>query len=192
MNKLFHNPLMTFCLVLFFAFSSCKKQSEKEIETIYASLKDGEAKAIVMIDDTPFYPKESVFKGDIEVFPTSFRLNLTDQFEGNVVIALTDEKWYANRPIIRPVLSDNPIASSVMVGKIKDKIQRTGIGYLMTNGEIKIEQLSKAISVIHLKGKIARYQDQQEPTQWNEISALIVYKKPKLVMQSLPNGKSIL
>ncbi|MBB6003344.1 hypothetical protein [Arcicella rosea] len=173
-----------------FLLSSCSSSSENT-EMILSKLKDGQAKAIITIQDTLFYQSESVFTGDIEIFPTSFRLNISDQYEGNLVVSFITEKWSKDMPIVKQVFAENPIASSAMVGKIKDKKLRIGIGYLMTSGEITITQLNNEKCIINLRGTIAKYHEQQDATKWKEFKGSIIYKKPKLLIQNFVDGKSI-
>ncbi|MEA5405555.1 hypothetical protein VB776_21625 [Arcicella sp. DC2W] len=186
----------TTSLFLAFSFSiwllsSCSNSSE-DTEMILSKLEDGHAKALITIQDTLFYQSESIFTGDIEIYPTSFRLNVTDQYEGNLVVSFITEKWTKDMPIVKQVFAENPIVSSVMIGKIKDKKLRLGIGYLMTGGEITVTDLNKEKCIISLRGTIAKYHEQQDSSKWKEFKGTIIYKKPKLLIQNFVDGKSIL
>ncbi len=170
-------------------FFSCKES--ENIDSTFDSLKDGQAKVLISIQDTLFYPSESIFTGDVEIYPTSFRLNITDQHEGNVVVSFITEKWTKDMPIVKQVFAENPIASSVMIGKIKDKMLRLGIGYLMTSGEITVKDLSREKCIINLRGTVAKYHEQQDSSKWKEFKCTIIYRKPKLLIQNFVDGKSI-
>jgi hypothetical protein len=151
----------------------------------YNSLQDGQAKIVLNLDNEPFYPAESIFTGDIQVSYESFRINLTDQFEGNVVIAFNGQNWYKQHPVKKQIFVDNQMAASVMIGKIKDRVNRIGEGYLMADGEIKIESISETKLILRIKGQVGRYQAMREPSTWNKVDGLIIYKKPKFMSKDI-------
>lgn len=182
---------MKYFAVLFLSFflCSCGSSTEKEIESTFASLKDGQAKVLISIDDKAFYLPESIFFGDVQVFDNSFRLNVYDQFESNLVVSFGGNQWYEKKPISKQVFANNQISASVMIGKLIDKKKLIGEGYLMTDGEIKIKSFSREKLVLELTGKVGRYQTEREPEKWNTLTGLIIYKKPKLVIQDLTESQ---
>ncbi len=175
-------------MLIFVLFNSCrlKKDYKKEFEL----LRPGEARISVKIDNQSFYPEESIFKGEISIFDTFFRLNVFDQFESNVVISFGGQNWYKEKPVRKEVFIDNQVAASVLIGKLQQDDHTKGIGYLMTEGEITVEALSEEKMIMHLKGKVGRYEVQREPEKWNEMEATILYKKPDMKIQAT-NKKDI-
>jgi hypothetical protein len=174
--------LPTILLVLVLS-PSC--QTKPGIDEIYNGLKPNQAKAIIQIDGIDFYSPESIFSGKVDVSETFFRTNLTDQFESNIIVSFSGDNWYQQKPIKRQVFMDNQVVGSVMIGKLTDKINRRGEGYLMTEGDIAVETISDDRLVLRLTGKVGRYQFQRTPEKWNTLRGLIVFKKPSLRLQNL-------
>lgn len=175
--------LFSLCITLF----SC--ESKINTDEILQSLKDKQTKAIIKIDGKNFYPSQSIFQGSIEARDNSFRLNITDQFDSNIILEFTADNWYKIKPIKRQIFLDNQIAASVMIGKLRDKVKRIGDGYLMTEGEISIESFSKEKCAIRLKGKIGKYEFMREPVKWNRLEGIIIFKKPAIVLQNVNEGE---
>ncbi|GAB3576201.1 hypothetical protein GCM10027578_41640 [Spirosoma luteolum] len=160
-------------------------QRDPDIQSIYSTLKPGEARLLVQIDGKDFYPAESAFKGEVFVFDTHLQLNVTDQYESNVIISFNGDKWYAQRPVKRPVVIDNQVAASAMIGRLIDPVNRRGEGYLMTDGTITVESLSADKLVMRLDGRVGKYEYQKMPEKWNQIKGLLVYRSPKLTLQNV-------
>lgn len=158
--------------------SACHR--EPTVEEVYSSLKPGQGKVSIQLDNNAFYPAESLFSGQVDVFDTFFRLNLSDQFESNIIVSFSGDGWYKTKPIKQPVFIDNQVVASVMIGRLTDKINRRGEGFLMTDGEITIEALSDTKLVLRLTGKVGKYAFQRTPSKWNTVTGLIVIKDPKL------------
>jgi hypothetical protein len=163
--------------------------NENNNEKVYQSLSDKQAKAIIKIDGKDFYSNESVFKGNIQVYDNSLRLNLNDQFDSNVIFTIAGDKWYETKPIKRQITIENQTSGSLMVGKMKDKVQRTGEGYLMTQGEMEIEAFTDEKFIVKFKGKISKYEFLQDSSKWNDFEGIIVIKKPENVLQNITKDK---
>ncbi|OIN56502.1 hypothetical protein [Arsenicibacter rosenii] len=168
-----------FVLALLLLLAGCT--SDPDVDTIYTSLKPDQAKILLSIDAKPFYTDETVFTGSIMVNPTGFRANLTDEKQSNIIITFSSTDWYKSHPAHVPVTIDNPGAASILIGKLVDPINKIGEGYLMTDGQIYIESFNRDRAVIRLEGKIARYGNQNQPSTWNTVKGIIVYRQPKIV-----------
>ncbi|WP_375447355.1 hypothetical protein [uncultured Fibrella sp.] len=162
-------------------FCTCKTQPD--VETVYKSLKAGEARIIVSIDGDDFYPDDSRFSGEVTVSPNTVHMNLFDQYESNVIFSLGDEALFAKRPISRPIVVDQPSAGSVMIGRVNDRAKRTGDGFIMTQGDATVESLSDEKVVVRLSGKTGNFNTMRDPKTWKSLEALLVYKRPKLMMR---------
>ncbi|MCE7066354.1 hypothetical protein [Dyadobacter sp. CY326] len=180
---------MTRCLLLFFAlfvFScSSKDSSDQAADQLFQSLKENEAKIVVTINGKAFYPKESVFSGQALLSDQIMSLTFTDQFGGKTMINLGGEKWYAGKPIKKVIGADGPIETSIKMGKIIDKINMIGEGYMMAEGEITATSFSKDKMVFRIKGKVGKYSDFQQPDKYIPAEGIIVYKKPKLSLGNI-------
>lgn len=176
-----------YCLisVLFIACGSNDINSDK----IYKSLNDRQAKAIIKIDGKDFYPNESIFKGNVQVYDNSFRLNLNDQFDSNVIFTIAGDKWYEVKPIKKQITIENQTSGSLMVGKMKDRVQHTGEGFLMTQGEMEIEAFTDEKFIVKFKGKISKYEFLQDASKWNDFKGVIIIKKPEIVLQNITKDK---
>lgn len=179
-------PLHSIFILIFIGgfIPSCTPSSKNPSE-ILASLKDGEAKAFFTIDNQEFYGDSSLFKGEITAFDHAFRINLTDQFQGNTIIAIGGDKWFAQKPVTKPVDTNNQTQASAMIGRMTDPVNRRGLGYIMTSGEITLEALSDEKAILRLKGQVGEYTTMGNPTTWKSVEGLIIYKKPRLKIQGL-------
>jgi hypothetical protein len=167
---------------------SCTNNKDNS-EEVLQTLKDRESKAIIKIDGEDFYPAESIFKGNIQVYDNSFRINLNDQFDSNVIFSIASDKWYEQKPVSRQIVLENQAVGSLMVGKMKDRVQRTGEGYLMTRGEMKMKTFSDEKCIIHFEGKISKYEFLQDSTKWSNFEGTLVLKKPEVVLQNITKDK---
>ena len=183
--KLFALPIYLLTLLAASLTVSCTTSSSKNSEDILSTLKAGEAKILVTIDNHPFYGDSSVFKGEITAFDHAFRINLTDQFQGNTIIALGGDKWFAQKPVVKAVDTNNQTQASAMIGRITDPTNRRGLGYIMTAGEITLESLSEEKAILRLKGQVGEYTTMGNPSTWKPVEGIIVYKKPVLKIQGL-------
>jgi hypothetical protein len=167
---------------LFFAlFLGCTSEvSEHDDEIIYKNLKDNQAKFIFKLNGDDFYTSESIFDGHLEIYPTTFSLGSFDQFGSNVMIHFGGNDIYKNKPMKIPVRLENGHTSPVMFGRIKDKKNNLGDGYLMSEGFITFKAFSKEKIVMRIEGKAKKYPKTYLNDKSFDVSALIVCKKPKI------------
>lgn len=165
---------------LFFAFlfSACTRKPDGKVT--FDALKDGEAHIDVRMDGEAFYPVDSRFRGEVTVAPNRLRLNLTDQFESNVIITLDKQGLYDQRPIRVPITIDNQVAGSVMIGRVRDKVNRTGDGFLMTDGTLTIDSLSERRVQIRIDGRVGNFTTMHNRGTWKRLEGLLVYRKPPI------------
>ncbi|MEY4538689.1 MAG: hypothetical protein RLZZ306_446 [Bacteroidota bacterium] len=164
-------------------FNSCssnsKEAEDKQYQTIYQSLKDNQTKFVVKLDGNDFYSSESIFSGHLEMLLGSFTMNYFDQFDSNVMIHFGGEKWYKARPITTSIKLDNGFSSNVMIGKIINKKEKLGAGYLMSAGIITFKVFTKEKFVIVIEGKAKKYPKTDANDTTYDIKAIIVSKNPK-------------
>lgn len=165
---------------------ACKPSVSQD--DILNSLKDGQARIRVTIDGQPFYPDSSVFTGTVSASDRFFKISLFDQFDSNVIVAFNGERWYSNKPFSKPLYANNQLNASVMMGRITDKANQYGVGYLMTDGLITVDHLSREKIIIHIEGKGGKYAHMAMPEKWNDITADIIYKRPPVKLESLPEA----
>jgi hypothetical protein len=159
--------------------SSNKQEQDRQYQTIYQSLKDNQTKFVVKLDGKDFYSSESIFTGHLEMLLGSFTMSYFDQFDSNVMLHFGGEKWYEARPINSPIKLDNGYSSNVMLGKITNKEEKLGAGYLMSEGTITFKVFTKEKFVIVIEGRAKKY-PKVEPTDISyDVKALIVSKNPK-------------
>jgi hypothetical protein len=179
---------MTRWFLLFFTFLilSCSSNgsSNEKIDAIFETLKENEAKIVISIGGSDFYPQESVFSGQALISDNIMNLTLTDQFEGKTIINLGGEKWYA-KPIKKAIGAAGPIETSIKMGKIIDKEKMIGEGYMMAEGEISATEFSKDRMVFRIKGKVGKYSDFQQPDKYIPAEGFIVYKKPSVSLGNI-------
>lgn len=180
-----HSYLVLLLVGSFWSSCTTNSSSSPNVTEVLATLKEGEAKVFFTIDNHKFYGDSSVFKGEITAFDHAFRLNLTDQFQGNTVIAISGDKWFAEKPITKPVDINNQTQASAMIGRMTDPANRRGLGYIMTSGEITIEALSDKKAILRLKGQVGEYTTMGNPSTWKPVEGLIICKTPLLKVQGL-------
>jgi hypothetical protein len=154
-------------------------------DKIYDTLKDHEARAMILIDGQEFYAPKNIFKGEFIVFDNSVRVNITDQFLSNIIITATGQYLFRSKPIKKQVDINNQTASSVMVGRIKNKAENTGEGYLITEGLLEIEEMNAEKAVIRFKGRGALFLETNNKEKWQNIEGAIVFKKPIINIQNI-------
>jgi hypothetical protein len=164
-------------------FNSClsnsKEEDDKQYQTIYQSLKDNQTKFVVKLDGKDFYSSESIFAGHLEMLLGSFTMSYFDQFDSNVMIHFGSQKWYEGRPITTAIKLDNGFSSNVMIGKIINKEEKLGAGYLMSEGTITFKVFTKEKFVIVIEGKAKKYPKTNPDDTTYDIKAIIVSKNPK-------------
>ena len=180
---------MTRCLalllVLFVLSCHSKESSDQAADALFQTLKENEAKIVMSIDGKEFYPKESVFLGQALMSDNMMNITLTDQFEGKTIINLGGEKWFASKPITKAITANGPVETSIKMGKIIDKTQMIGEGYMMAEGEITATEFTKDKIVFRIKGKVGKYSDFQQPDKYIPAEGFIVYRKPAVSLGNI-------
>lgn len=171
MNRSFWLFSLLICFV-----SACR--TEPTADELYAALKPGQARVSIQLGGTDFYAPQSLFSGQIDMFGSFLRMNLSDQLESNLIVSFSGDDWYKRKPIKRQVFIDNQVVASVMIGRLTDKVKRRGEGYLMTEGQITVESISDQKLVMRLIGKAGKYEFQRTPEKWVTLKGLIVIKNP--------------
>ncbi|MEA5259784.1 hypothetical protein VB264_18450 [Arcicella aquatica] len=163
--------------------------ADKREEEIYQSLKNNQSKFIFKLNGANFYQAESVFTGHLEIVERSFTINFFDQFEGNTMIHFSGIDWYKGRPIKIPIKLASSY-SNVMFGRIKDKANKLGEGYLMSEGTITFKSLTKEKIIIKIEGKAKKYPkiDIDSPTY--DVQGLVVCKQPKIDFLDIDEKKA--
>jgi len=162
-------------------FLGCTSEiPDNEDEIIYKKLKDNQARFIFNLEGSDFYKVESIFDGHLEIYPTTFSLGSFDQFESNVMIHFSGNDIYKNRPIKIPLSIENGHTSPVMFGRIRDKKNNLGDGYLMSEGFITFKSFSKEKIIMRIEGKAKKYPNTYPNDKSYDVSALIVCKKPTI------------
>lgn len=182
--------LMLSIISIFNSCSSNNKEEDKQYQTIYQSLKDGQSKFIFKMDGNDFYKTESIFTGHLEMLEGSFTMSYFDQFDSNVMIHFGGQKWYEGRPIKATIKLDNGYSSNVMFGRIVNKAEKLGAGYLMIEGLITFKVFTKEKFVIVIEGKAKKYPKVEVSDPSYEVKAIIVSKNPKFDVVDIDGKKS--
>ena len=187
------NPflLCLLSILLTSLFLGCKSEiPNDEDEVILKKLKDNEAKFIFKLDGNDFYKTESIFDGNLQLYPTTFALASFDQFDSNVMIHLSGNDIFKYKPIKIPLNIENGHTSPVMFGRMKDKQNNLGEGYLMSEGFITFKALSRERIIMKIEGKAKKYPRTKDTDPSFEVSALIVCKKPKVGYADIDEKKT--
>lgn len=174
---------LKYCLLGMVVGLSCGCSSDvdnDQDEQIFNSLKDNQAKFNFKLDGNDFYKTESIFDSHVELYKTTFSLGCFDQFQSNVLIHFYGPNIYGGRPIRIPIILENDHTSTVMFGKIKDKLNNLGEGYLMSEGFITFKALSREKVIMKIEGKAKKYPKTKETDPTFEVSALFICKKPEI------------
>ena len=162
-------------------FNGCSSNNEDDVleyQNIYKSLNDNQSRISFKIDDNDFYKSESIFKGHLEMLTGSFTMSYFDQFDSNVMIHFGGQNWNTARPIKSSIKLDNGYSSNVMFGKIINKEEKVGAGYLMYEGLITFKVFTKEKIIIVINGKARKYPKTDEGSPSFDVKASIVCKNP--------------
>ncbi|MCE6990843.1 hypothetical protein LZG72_17165 [Dyadobacter sp. CY323] len=160
------------------------KGSEENIKQILSELKENQTKVIMRIDGKEFYPAQSLFTGQMTFTDQMLSLVLVDQFEGRTMLNLGGEKWY-QQPIVKEVSTSNMFNASLKLGKLIDKENLIGEGYMMTDGKIEAVSFARDRIVFKITGKVGKYSDFQQPEKYLTADGLIVCKMPAITWTSI-------
>ncbi|WP_026628610.1 hypothetical protein [Dyadobacter alkalitolerans] len=174
--------------ILFFTGLLCSCDAalkhNAEEEKMIGALSDNQAKASINIGTKRFYSVQSLFEGAVQFDKEKFNLNISDPMESRIIIGFHKASWYTQLPFTFRVNNENRYDARVMIGKIIDRKERIGEGYVMHEGEITISELSEGKLVMRLNGKCGRYND-IDTTDLLDLEGLIVFKKPNALLLNL-------
>jgi hypothetical protein len=170
-------------LILCFLISSCNPGTTEDV--IYNQLADKQAKAIYKINNTDFYPSEGIFSAEINASDQLLSMTLIDQFDDRTIISFGGENWYVSMPVKKEVFADNQVNAGVKIGKLVDRQKMTGLGYVMSEGTVTLVEFSKDKIVVKIKGKVGKYSDFQEATEFYPMEGTVVCKKPTFHLMNI-------
>ena len=175
-------------------FNGCSSNNEEDealqYQTIYNSLNNNQSKFIFKIDGNDFYQSESIFKGHLEMLTGSFTMSYFDQFDSNVMIHFGGQKWNTARPIKAPIKLDNGYSSNVMFGKITNKEEKVGAGYLMYDGLITFKVFTREKIIVIINGKARKYPKIDEQSPSFDVKATLVCKNPSFDVVDIEGKES--
>ncbi|MBE9465003.1 hypothetical protein ACFP1I_16710 [Dyadobacter subterraneus] len=170
-------------LILSLLFSSCSPDTSED--SIYNQLADKQAKAIYKVNNKEFYPSEGVFSAEINASDKLLSMTLVDQFDDRTIISFGGENWYVAVPVKKEVFADNQVNAGVKMGKLLDRKKMIGVGYVMSEGIVTLQEFSKDKVVIKVKGKVGKYSDFQEATEFFPMEGTVVCKKPTFQLMNI-------
>lgn len=162
--------------------ASCENRRSREFEEqVLGTLKENQAKVFLEIDGKPFYSNESSFSGNVHLGKERMSLNISDQFEGQVMLGFASPSWYKRFPVKYEISEAERNDSRVMIGKIVDAKKRIGEGYLLHDGTIEITQLTPDKLIMKINGKCGRYDGFELGKNLLEVNGSIIFKKPNVL-----------
>ncbi len=170
------------------ACTSSDVNSEEDLQVyqnIYQSLKTNQSRFDIKLDGKEFYQPESIFSGHLEIIHNSFTINFSDQFDSNMMIHFGGYEWYKDRPVKVKIKLDNGYSSNVMIGRIKNRAEKLGEGYLMSEGTITIKTLTKEKIVMVIDGKAKKYPKVDAIDPSYEVKGIVVCKNPNIDFLSI-------
>lgn len=175
---------LTFCLFFFIAIfiSSCTSSDD---DKMYEQLGENQAKAIYKIDGKEFYPQESIFRGEVSTSDKLLSITLIDQFDGRSIISFGGDDWYLSIPSKKDVFSNDQVNAGVKMGKLTNREKMIGEGMILSEGTMTLEEFSKDKIVIKVQGKVGKYSDFEQPTEFKNFDGTIIYKKPVFNLLSI-------
>lgn len=172
-----------FILIALFLGVACKeKQSEKlQLEQKLTQLKDSTAVVTVAIDHEKFYSDSATFTGRVSLADNMFRIDLFDQYEDNTMMIFQGKMPYAKKALRFEITQENKDLNSVMIGKMIDKAQNVGSGYVMTEGKVEIASMNRNQIILQLSGKVMHYATKKIVA----CSGNLIFKKPTYLISNL-------
>ena len=154
----------TFCLFVTIIFiSSACNSTLSDREKVFQQLKENQAQISYQIDNKNFYPQESIFTGEVHVSNKLLSMTLDNQFDGKTIISFGGEKWYKQVPVSKQLFVNNEINAGIKMGRLTNKEKMIGEAYMMSEGEMTLEEFSKDRIVISIEGKAGKYSDFKQP-----------------------------
>jgi hypothetical protein len=174
------------CLLFFVLLISCKT---KDFSENLSLLKSGEGRISIKVNEKNFYEDTNIFNGEILVFPTLIRLNLSDQSDGNVVISIEDQNLHKSHPINKKLFVDNMTMVNVLFGKISDRALNKGVGYLMGSGNVELLEFNESVLRLKFKGKGGKYENFADSTKWEPIEGEVFIKTPQIKITNIEKNE---
>jgi hypothetical protein len=178
---------VNYFLLLFFSqliFWGCKNNLPADIEKQYLQMKDKQTKFILHINNNSFYEVDAIFSGHLEAKNNYFVMNFHNQYGGNYILNLSGENWY-NEKYIDGRLA-GAAASNLMIGKVINKQENIGAGYLMDSGKIEPITVSKAKLIFKVSGSLKKYPKVAETDSSYNFEGYIISKSPEYSEYSIP------
>ncbi|WP_254411853.1 hypothetical protein [Dyadobacter diqingensis] len=165
-----------FAIIILMFFEACTPS--ENIDEIYNQLNDNQAKVIYKIDGKEFYTSQSIFSGEVNVSDQLLSVTLADQFQNQTIISFGGDKWYSPLPSKKEIFADNQVNAGVKMGKLVDREKMVGEGYMMSEGSVTLIEFSKDKIVLKIYGKVGKYSDFQQPSEYYNVEGTVVCRKP--------------
>jgi hypothetical protein len=170
-------------IIVMLGLSSCKENPEVNAETEYASLKDNQTKFTLKLDNQDFYELDALFEGNIDVRKNYLAINCFNQYGGNFMITLDGDFWYKKSSIEG---KGGLNFSSVMFGKVTDKVKNKGAGYLLSKGIIEPITVSKSKLLFKVSGIAKKYPYVNAEDPSYNFEGYVISKNPKFLQYTIP------
>jgi hypothetical protein len=170
-------------LLVLIVNASCSNdgRDRAQEEQVLSSLDENKARAFIEIGGKQFYPKESLFTGNVHLQRDRMSLTISDQFEGQIILGFHQPAWYEQFPVRYEVSDANSSSGRLMIGRIIDEQKRIGEGYLLHSGTIEIKELTEDKLIMTINGKCGKYDGFELGKSLLEINGSIIFKKPSVL-----------
>lgn len=165
-----------FAIIILTFFSACTPS--ENIDKIYNQLNDKQAKVIYKIEGKEFYPSQSIFSGEVNASDNLLSITLADQFEDRTIISFGGDGWYSGLPSKKEIFVDNQVNAGVKMGRLVDREKMVGEGYMMSEGSVTLVEFSKDKIVLKIYGKVGKYSDFKQPSEYYNVEGMVVCRKP--------------
>lgn len=162
----------------FLANCSNSNQTEIDVEKELASLKNQQAKFIVVKKNEFFYPKSTIFTGKVMVGSTSIRANMYDDKGSNIILAIMANDWYRAKKKEFKVTAGESTNLNIMFGKMIDPKNNKGKGYLFMDGSCEILSFSKDLYLVKFNGLASDYMKMNDPNHREKVHGYLMVKRP--------------
>ncbi len=162
---------------------ACKNQhtDRLQLQQEITQLKDSTAIVRVSIDHENFYPESSIFTGRISLADNMFRVDFFDQYEGNTMMIFQGKIPYSKKSLSFEITPENTDLNNVMLGKVIDKVQNLGSGYVMTEGTVEVLSMNRNHIILQLSGKMMHYASKKVVA----CSGNLLFRKPTYLISNL-------
>ncbi|MGL4629556.1 MAG: hypothetical protein ACRCVT_00010 [Leadbetterella sp.] len=169
---------LKFFFLFSLAFFSCRHQSN-DINYVEKTLKNEQAFISMEINGKDFYTTNSTFDVGGSIDKQGLKLSFKNSKMGNVIFALDKPNFTQELPLkINFSGGASQIGDvSFLIGKMDEKIQDKGEGYVFYEGEIILKEVNKERLWAEVSGKV------KSPFSTNDatypIKGWFLWKKPK-------------